>query len=226
MRILLVEDEPMLADSLRRGLREECYAVDVAVDGEAALDYIGAINFDLIILDVMLPRRDGLSVCRDLRRRHIRTPILMLTARDTVADRIAGLDSGADDYLVKPFAFQELLARMRALLRRPADMCGSDGLQVADLWLDTVNHVARRDGQTIALSAKEYAILECLMRHPNQTLTRTQIGEHVWDMDFTGQSNVIDVYVGYLRRKIDDSALTKLIHTIRGVGYRVGVIHG
>ncbi len=226
MRVLLVEDEPTLADSLRRGLREERYAVDAADDGEVVLDYVAAASYDLIILDIMLPKRDGLSVCCELRRRNITTPILMLTARDTVVDRIAGLDSGADDYLIKPFAFQELLARMRALLRRPADIRGSAGLQVADLRLDTVNHVAHRGDQAIALSAKEYALLECLMRHPNQTLTRTQIGEHVWDLDFTGQSNVIDVYVGYLRRKIDDRAAVKLIHTIRGVGYRVGVIDG
>jgi DNA-binding response OmpR family regulator len=226
MRVLLVEDEPTLAYSLRRGLREACYAVDAADDGDAVLDYIAAARYDLIILDTTLPKRDGLSVCRDLRRQNVTTPILMLNARNAVADRVAGLDSGADDYLVKPFAFQELLARMRALLRRPPEMRGSAGLQVADLQLDTVNHIAQRGDRAISLSATEYALLECLMRHPNQTLTRTQIREHVWDLDFVGKSNVIDVYVGYLRRKIDDSAAIKLIHTIRGVGYRVGVING
>lgn len=221
MRILLVEDEPGIADFIRQGLTESAYAVDVAFDGLAGLDYALGAEYDLLILDIMLPKLNGLDLIAELRRRDIRTPTLMLTARDTVGDRVAGLDAGADDYLVKPFAFVELLARVRALLRRPPLQNGTV-LSVADLELDTVHYQVRRCGCAINLSPKEFAMLEYLMRHPGQVLTRTQIGEHVWNLDFYNESNVVDVYIGYLRRKIDQDNAAPLIHTVRGVGYRIG----
>jgi DNA-binding response OmpR family regulator len=172
------------------------------------------------VLDILLPGRDGFSICQELRRRDNRTPILMLTARDTVDDRVRGLDSGADDYLVKPFAFKELLARLRALARRPPTIQGTV-LTVSDLALDTVRHQAVRGGQAIDLTAKEYSLLELLMRHRNQVLTRTMIAEHVWSYDFYSESNVVDVYIRNIRRKLDDGHATKLIQTVRGVGYRL-----
>ncbi|MEX1253155.1 MAG: response regulator transcription factor [Dehalococcoidia bacterium] len=220
MRVLLVEDEPRIADFISRGLTEEGYAVDVASDGEEALDWPELVDFDVIVLDVMLPLRDGIDVCRTLRQRGARTPILMLTAKDAVEDRVRGLDSGADDYLVKPFAFAELLARVRALLRREQAVHGSL-LQVDDLELDTATRTASRGGEPIELTTKEYAILEYLMRHPSQVLTRTMIAEHVWNYDFDAESNVIDVHVRNLRRKIDDSFQAKLLQTVRGAGYRI-----
>ena len=220
MRVLLVEDEPRIADFICRGLSEEGYAVDVASDGEEALDWPELVEFDVIVLDVMLPVRDGIDVCRTLRQRGARTPILMLTAKDAVEDRVRGLDSGADDYLVKPFAFAELLARVRALLRREQAVHGSL-LQVGELELDTATRTASRRGEAIELTTKEYAILEYLMRHPNQVLTRTMIAEHVWNYDFDAESNVIDVHVRNLRRKIDDPFQTKLLQTVRGAGYRI-----
>jgi DNA-binding response OmpR family regulator len=168
----------------------------------------------------MLPRRDGISVCRELRRRGVRTPVLMLTAKDTVDDRVAGLDSGADDYLVKPFAFKELLARLRALARRPATVAGPV-LQLADLSLDTVRHEATRAGRPIELTPTEYRLLEVLLRHRNQALSRTMIAEHVWSYDFYSESNVVDVYIRNLRRKLDEGHSPKLIHTVRGVGYKL-----
>jgi heavy metal response regulator len=220
VRILVVEDERRIAAFVKRGLEEEHYAVDVAYDGEEALDWAAVVDYDLIVLDVLLPKKDGIQVCRELRERGSKVPILMLTARDAVEDRVRGLDSGADDYLVKPFAFQELLARIRALLRRQSEVKTAQ-LQVADLVLDTVTHRATRAGQVIELTAREYALLEFLMRHPRQVLSRTQIAEHVWDYDFFSTSNVVDVYVGYLRRKIDRDFDVKLIQTVRGAGYKI-----
>lgn len=220
MRVLVVEDERRIADFIGKGLTEQGYAVDIACDGEDALDWADVAEFDVIILDVMLPRRDGIEVCRTLRQRGMRTPILMLTARDAVEDRVRGLDSGADDYLVKPFAFAELLARLRALTRREPAVLGSV-LRVGDLVLDTTTRLASRQGQRIDLTNKEYALLEYLMRHPNQVLTRTMIAEHVWNYDFDSATNVIDVHIRYLRRKVDDPFPTKLIHTVRGAGYRI-----
>jgi heavy metal response regulator len=220
VRVLVVEDDQRILDFVRKGLEEEGYAVDVATDGDEALDWPAVVDFDAIVLDVMLPGRDGIEVCRTLRTRGVRTPILMLTARDTVEDRVMGLDSGADDYLVKPFAFAELLARLRALMRREPVLLGTT-LEVADLSLDTVTRQASRAGQPIALTNKEYALLEYLMRHPNQVLTRTMIAEHVWNFDFDTGTNVIDVHIRYLRRKIDDPYDLKLIQTVRGAGYRI-----
>jgi len=220
MRILVVEDERRIAAFIKRGLEEERYAVDVAYDGEEALDWVAVVAYDLIVLDVLLPKKDGIHVCRELRAQGHKVPILMLTARDAVEDRVRGLDSGADDYLVKPFAFQELLARIRALWRRSSEIKTSR-LQVGDLVLDTITHRADRDGKVIELTAREYALLEFLMRHPGQVLSRTQIAEHVWNYDFFSTSNVVDVYIRYLRRKIDKGFETKLIKTVRGAGYRI-----
>ena len=225
MRILLVEDQERIAAFIRKGLQEELYTVDVARDGSAALDIAGAGEYDLIILDVRLPVRDGISVCRELRRHGNTTPILMLTARDTVDDRVRGLDAGADDYLVKPFAFQELLARLRALARRPLAV-QDNTLRVENLTLDIRTHQACRDAQPIELTAREYRLLELLMRHCGQVLTRTQIAEHIWGYDFDANSNVVDVYIRYLRRKVDDPFEPKLIQTVRGVGYKLEASHG
>jgi DNA-binding response OmpR family regulator len=220
MRLLVVEDEHKLAGVLKRGLEEHGYAVDVAYDGEDGLAMATAAPYDLIVLDVMLPRLDGFGVCEQLRAQHSHTPVLMLTARDAVDDRVAGLDSGADDYLTKPFAFRELLARVRALLRREG-RSKDPVLRVADLEIDTVSHEVRRAGKPVELTSKEYAILEYFARNPNRVLTRTQIAEHVWDYDFVSMSNVIDVYVGYLRRKLGDDGESRLLRTIRGTGYQL-----
>jgi len=220
VRVLVVEDEQRIADFIRRGLTEQGYAVDIAADGDEALGWSDAAAFDAVVLDIMLPVRNGIEVCRELRRRGAQTPILMLTARDAVEDRVLGLDSGADDYLVKPFAFAELLARLRALTRRTPASTGAV-LAVDQLSLDTRTREATRDGKSIALTTKEYSLLEYLMRHPNQVLTRTMIAEHVWNYDFDNATNVIDVHIRNLRRKIDDAFPTKLIHTIRGAGYRI-----
>lgn len=216
----MVEDEDKIAAFIKKGLEEEGYAVDVVGDGESALDYASSVDYDVIILDIMLPRRDGISVCQKLRERGCNAPILMLTARDAVDDRVRGLDAGADDYLVKPFAFRELVARIRALLRRPRDVISSQ-LQVGDLVLDTRTRVAQRGGRKIELTAREYALLEFLMRNKNQVLTRTQIAEHVWDYDFFSESNIVDVYIRYLRVKVDADFEPKLIQTVRGVGYKI-----
>jgi len=220
MRVLLVEDEPKIADFVQRGLTEEGHAVDVATDGEEGLEWTSIAEFDVIILDVMLPVVDGLMVCRTLRERGIATPVLMLTAKDAVEDRVSGLDSGADDYLVKPFAFAELLARLRALARRQPVATGTS-LAIGDLALDTTTREVARGGRLIELTTKEYAILEYLMRHPNQVLTRTMIAEHVWNYDFDNASNVIDVHIRNLRRKVDEATDEKLIRTVRGAGYRL-----
>lgn len=220
MRILVVEDEPKIAAFIQKGLEEEQHVVDVVGDGEEALAWATGSAYDLLVLDVLLPRRDGISVCRELRRRGVRTPVLMLTAKDTVDDRVAGLDSGADDYLVKPFAFKELLARLRALARRPPTVAGPV-LRLADLSLDTIRHEATRAGRLIELTPTEYRLLEVLMRHRNRALSRTMIAEHVWSYDFYRESNVVDVYIRNLRRKLDEGYSPKLIHTVRGVGYKL-----
>lgn len=220
MRILIVEDEARLATVLRRGLQEQGYAVDIAANGDDGLHLAEQEPYDLVLLDVLLPGLDGFTVCRRLRAARRAMPILMLTARDAIDDRVAGLDSGADDYLVKPFAFRELLARVRALLRR--DVLARDPvLKVADLEIDTVSHEVRRGGRPIELTSKEYAVLEYFVRHPNRVLTRAQIAEHVWDYDFVAMSNVVDVYVGYLRRKLADQGEARLLQTVRGTGYKL-----
>ncbi|MDP2858755.1 MAG: response regulator transcription factor [Bacillota bacterium] len=220
MRVLVVEDERRIADFISRGLSEQGYAVDVAYDGDEALQWADVAEFDVIVLDVMLPIRDGVEVTPIFRTRGLKTPILMLTARDAVEDRVRGLDSGADDYLVKPFAFAELVARLRALTRREPAAVGT-ALQVSDLIVDTTTREVSRQGTLIGLTSKEYALLEYLMRHPNQVLTRTMIAEHVWNYDFDNATNVIDVHIRNLRRKIDDPFATKLIQTVRGAGYRI-----
>src|SRR5215475_13018985 len=218
MRILLVEDEPRVASFVAKGLREQSYAVDIAGEGESALYQTEVNDYDLIVLDVMLPGKDGFEICRELRRRFITAPVLMLTARDAVDDRVEGLDSGADDYLVKPFEFKELLARVRALLRRARDFSPSV-LQVADLILNTANHTAVRAGRRIDLTAKEYALLEYFALHRERLLGREEIAEHVWDENFDPVSNIIDVYVRRLRKKVDEVFGSPLIHTRRGAGY-------
>ncbi len=220
MRVLVVEDEPQIADFVARGLSENGYSVDIAYDGEEAIQWPSVADFDVIILDVMLPSVDGISVCSTLRESGVRTPILMLTARDAIEDRVAGLDSGADDYLVKPFAFAELLARVRALIRREPVLRGNV-LRVQDLTMDTATRCVSRAGEGVELTAKEFALLEYLMRHPNQVLSRTVIAEHVWNYDFDNATNVIDVHVKNLRKKIDGPGGPKLIHTVRGAGYRI-----
>jgi two-component system copper resistance phosphate regulon response regulator CusR len=218
VRILLVEDEPRVAGFISRGLREQAYAVDVASDGEQGL-YLATVNdYDLLILDVMLPKKNGYDVCRELRASGSRRPILMLTARDAVDDRVLGLDAGADDYLVKPFEFKELLARMRALLRRSTDLRPTVA-RVGDLTIDTASHAVTRGGREIRLTAKEYALLEFLVLNQGRVVGREQIAQHVWDEGFDPFSNVIDVYVKRLRTKLDDGANPPLIHTRRGEGY-------
>ena len=218
MRVLLAEDEPRVAGFIAKGLRERAYAVDIARDGEEALYYAEVNQYDLFILDVMLPVKDGYVVCRQIRGAGVRTPILMLTARDSVDDRVAGLDSGADDYLIKPFDFKELLARLRALLRRSAEI-RPEIMRVADLTLNTANHTAGRAGKPISLTAKEYAFLEFLMLNQNRVVNREQIAQHVWDENFDPFSNIIDVYIRRLRTKIDAGSERPLIHTRRGAGY-------
>jgi DNA-binding response OmpR family regulator len=222
MRILVAEDDKRIAQFIIKGLREEGYVVDHAGDGNAALDFAladGGMLYDLIVLDVMMPGRDGFAVCRELRTRGVRTPVLMLTAMDALDDRVRGLDSGADDYLVKPFAFPELLARLRALSRRSPAAVLSNVLQVADLSLDVSTRVAKRGERAIELSAHEYALLEYMMRNAGRPMGRAQILQAVWSFDYDGASNVVDVYMGYLRRKIDAEGEPALVHTVRGVGY-------
>jgi len=220
MRILVVDDDRRLSAVIKRGLMEEAYAVDLAYDGEEG-EYMAEVNpYDLIILDIMLPGKDGIEVCRELRTKKVNTPILMLTAKDTVEDRVKGLDVGADDYLVKPFAFNELLARVRAMLRREG-MAKSPELRVGDLTLDTLTRQVRRGERPVELTTKEYGILEYFMRHPNAVLTRTMIEEHSWDYDFDSLSNLVDVYIRRLRRKIDNEGEDSLIETVRGAGYRL-----
>lgn len=218
MRILVVEDEKKVSSFIKRGLEEEKYEVDVAFDGDEGIKLALDRQYDAIILDWMLPKQDGLSVLKELRAQRKATPVLMLTAKDTVDDIVAGLDSGSDDYLTKPFAFAELLARVRALLRR-SEMDRGAELRFGELRIDPVTHKVWRGDKEIDLTAKEYALLEYFMRNPNQVLTRTMIADHVWDYTFDSFTNIIDVYVNYLRKKIDRDADKKLIHTVRGVGY-------
>ena len=220
MRILVIEDEAKVASFIRRGLEAEGYSVDTAPDGEVGLTQAFDYEYDLVILDVMLPKRDGLSVLQEMRRHKLHVPVLMLTARDTVADKVTGLDRGADDYLTKPFAFEELLARIRVLLRRGSPLSLST-LSVADLELNLVSREVTRAGTRIALTAREFALLEFFLRHPGRVLSRALIAQHVWGVDFDTFTNVIDVYVNYLRKKIDVGFPTKLIHTVRGVGYAI-----
>jgi heavy metal response regulator len=218
MRLLVVEDEKKVSSFIKKGLEEEGYAVDVASDGETGLQMALDRVHDLIILDIQLPKRDGLSLLHELRQEKVTTPVLLLTVRATIEDKVLGLDAGADDYLTKPFAFQELVARIRALLRRRPEGKPA-ALQVADLTLDPARRLVFRDNRRIDLTAKEFALLDYFMRNPGRVLTRTMIAEHVWDYDFDSMTNVIDVYVNYLRKKIDSDQEQKLIHTIRGVGY-------
>ena len=222
MHILVVEDEQRLAFLLRRVLLEERHTVDLAYDGQTGLDLALSDTYDVVILDVMLPGLDGLEVCRQMRAEHIMTPVLMLTARGAVEDRVVGLNVGADDYLVKPFAMEELLARINALLRRRDRRFDEvPQLSAGDLTLDLVRHEARRTGRIIELTAKEFALLEYLMRHPGQVLTRTQIIDAVWRYDLEALSNVVDIYIHYLREKIDHGFSHALIKTVRGVGYKI-----
>jgi heavy metal response regulator len=220
MRILVIEDEAGVAGFLEQGLRETGYTVDVARNGVDGLEYALAYEYDAIVLDIMLPKLNGLDVLKEIRVKRVKSPVLLLTARDGMDDRVRGLDMGADDYLVKPFAFPELLARIRALLRRPPLQTGGT-LQMADLEMDLPKREVKRGGKLIELSPREFALLELLLRHPNQVLSRTQILEHVWDFDFYSDTNVVDVYIGYLRRKLDRGFDLPLIHTVRGVGFRL-----
>ena len=219
MRLLYVEDEPALLQVTAKRLKAEGYGVDTCANGTEALDYIALTDYDAVILDIMLPGRDGLSILREMRAQGNHTPVLLLTARDTVADRVAGLDTGADDYLVKPFSFEELSARIRVLLRRTAQEPVSNLLQLADLTMDLNTRRVARGDREITLSQKEYAVLEYLLRNQGAVLTRDQIEQHVWSYDFEGGSNVVGVYIRYVRKKIDTGYGQKLIHTVRGVGY-------
>jgi len=218
VQILVVEDEKKVARFLQQGLQEEQYTVDVAFDGQRGLELATTCDYDLIILDLMLPQKDGLQFTKEYRANNVATPILMLTAKTATEDKVAGLDSGADDYITKPFAFAELLARVRSLLRRGSLEKGTV-LAIADLELDTVTHKAKRGNRTIDLTAKEYALLEFLLRNKERVLSRTIISEHIWDYNFDTGTNLIDVYVNHLRNKIDSGSACRLIHTVRGVGY-------
>jgi heavy metal response regulator len=218
MRLLVVEDEKKVASFIKKGLEEEGYAVDVAPDGEEGLAMALDRVHDLVILDIHLPRMDGVRILQELRKQKVAIPVLLLTVRATIEDKVLGLDAGADDYLTKPFAFQELLARVRALLRRRAE-AEAPILQVADLTLDPAQRSVSRGGERIDLTTREFALLAYFMRNPGRVLTRTMISEHVWDYNFDTMTNVIDVYVNYLRKKIDAGREPKLIHTVRGVGY-------
>lgn len=218
MRILVVEDEPDLNDVIVKKLESEHYAVDYCMNGDEALNYINCAEYDAVILDIMLPGISGLQVLRKIRSQNNKTPVLLLTARDSIEDRVAGLDKGADDYLVKPFAFDELLARIRAMIRRASGHV-SNILSVTDLTMDCDYREVKRGGTPISLSSKEFAILEFMMHNKGIVLTREKISQHIWNYDYEGGSNVIDVYIRYLRKKIDEGFSQKLIHTIRGTGY-------
>jgi DNA-binding response OmpR family regulator len=223
MRVLVVEDERRLSSIIRRGLIEEGYAVDAVYDGEEAQYMAETTTYDVIILDIMLPKKDGIAVCKDLRAKKVNTPILMLTARDSIEDRVKGLDSGADDYLIKPFAFSELLARIRALLRRES-LSKTPKIEVGDLILDTLTREAWHGKRKIELTTKEYSILEYFMSHPNMVITRTMLEENAWDYEYDSMSNIIDVYIRRLRRKIDGEGEDSLIQTVRGAGYRLKTV--
>lgn len=223
VKILVIEDNPKMASAIAKGLRDNGFAADVSHTGFEGEDQGASGQYDAIVLDLMLPDRDGVEVCRNLRRRCVKTPILMLTALSSTNDKVSGLDAGADDYMVKPFEFEELLARLRALLRRGEATEGRT-LRCDDLELDLYTRTAKRGERAMELSNKEFALLEYLMRHPNRVLSRTQIGEKVWDMNFEPSSNVIDVYVSALRKKIDRGEIRPLIHTVKNAGYRFGVL--
>jgi len=218
MRILVVEDEKKLASLIKKVLEKEKYAVDMAYDGQESLDYALTYPYDVIILDILLPKRDGFEVIQELRNKKILTPVLMLTAKDAVEDKILGLDLGADDYLTKPFDFGELLARIRALLRRETTE-KPNILRAADLVLNPKTHIVKRDEKIIYLTSREFSLLEFLLRRKNQILTRDVIIDHVWDCTFESMTNIVDVYIRYLRRKVDTGFMQKLIHTVRGIGY-------
>jgi heavy metal response regulator len=218
MRILVIEDEKKVAQFLKQGLEEEHYVVDVAYDGDRGEFLASTEHYDLIILDILLPKKNGVFVLRELRGKRVNTPVLMLTAKSSTEDKVEGLDSGADDYLTKPFAFSELVARVRSLLRRGGSE-KSAVLKIADLQLDLVTHKAKRGEKAIELTAKEYALLEYFMRNKNRVLTRTLISEHIWNYNFDTGTNVIDVYINHLRSKVDDGFDKKLLYTVRGVGY-------
>lgn len=219
MRILLVEDQKDMRELLEKRLQKK-YSVDACGDGESALDYLSVYTYDIVLLDIMLPRLDGLSVLKWMRRRRISAPTLLLTAKDSIEDRVTGLDCGADDYLVKPFSYEELLARIRVLTRRNSSHLTSL-LRVGDLVMDTASHTVTRTGIPVSLTKKEYMLLEYMMYHPNTLLTRSQLEERAWDSSFEGGSNIIDVYIRYLRRKIDSGYDEKMIQTVRGQGYRL-----
>jgi heavy metal response regulator len=223
MKILVVEDEKKVGAFIKKGLEEDSYIVELALDGDRGEELAVAQNFDLIILDILMPKKDGLTLLKELRAKQISTPVLMITAKGSVEDKVKGLDSGADDYLVKPFAIAELLARVRSLLRRgPAEK--STSLVVGDLALDLVSHKARRGHKLIDLTAKEYTLLEYFMRNANRVLSRTIISEHIWNYNFDTGTNIIDVYINHLRNKIDGGFDKKLIHTVRGVGYMMKAV--
>ncbi|NPA24884.1 MAG: heavy metal response regulator transcription factor [Deltaproteobacteria bacterium] len=218
MKVLVVEDEQKVANFLQKGLKEEQFVVDVAYDGPEGESMAMENDYDLILLDVMMPGKDGVMVLESLRANKIDTPVIMLTAKDMVVDKLKGFEAGCDDYIPKPFSFEELLARIRAVLRRRSG-AGSNVLKFADLTLDLISHKVIRGGKEIELTAKEYSLMEYFMRNPNRVLTRTMITQHVWDYNFDSFTNVIDVYVNYLRNKVDRDFPQKLIHTVRGVGY-------
>lgn len=221
MKILLVEDERKVANLIKKGFEEEGLIVDIAEDGEIALQKVSADGYDLIILDIMLPGKDGIEVLKEMRARGIIKPIMMLTAKDTTTDKVLGLDAGADDYITKPFVFEELLARVRALLRRGHAIEKAQPIQIHDLVIDPVTRKVTRAGKEIELTTKEYGLLEYMARNKNRILTRTMIAENVWDYQFDSLTNIIDVYINYLRKKVDKDHQKKLIHTVRGVGYMI-----
>ena len=221
MRILVVEDEKKINDVIVKTLKKEKYGVDSCFDGEEALDYIFSVEYDIILLDIMLPKKDGFEVLKSMRKKGIKTPVLFLTARDQIEDRVRGLDLGADDYLVKPFAFEELLARIRVVLRKHSGSGEDSGnvLKIANLTVDCNKHEVFRDDVSIKLSAKEFSILEYMMRNKGRVVSKEKIEEHVWDFDYEGGSNIVEVYIKFLRKKVDNDFSPKLIHTIRRVGY-------
>lgn len=221
MRVLIIEDERRLSSVLKKGLVEDGFAVDQAFDGEEGIFLAESETYDLIILDLTLPKKDGMQVCLELRKKNIKTPVIMLTAKITMEDKIKGLDIGADDYMTKPFSFLELRSRIHALIRRSKARASSQ-LSVADLEVDPLKHSVRRDGKSIQLTPKELAVLEFLMHHKQEVVSRTMILEHVWDYNFDGMSNIVDVFIATLRKKIDGGHKQKLIHTIHGAGYKIG----
>lgn len=221
MRILVVEDERRLANIIKKGLVEDGFAVDLSFDGEDGRYLSGSEDYDLIILDIMLPKMDGITICKQLRSGGIKTPIIMLTAKTTVDDKVQGLDSGADDYISKPFSFIELRSRIYALIRR-SKQTASPVLTIADLEVDPIKHTVFRNGKKISLTPKEFSVLELLLRHKGELVTRSMIIEHVWDYNFDSMSNVVDVFIASIRRKVDKQAKIKLIHTLHGVGYKIG----